>query len=67
MIKDLDFVFFPEQLHSRPHVIKSIAAKLNILESDIKDYRILRKSIDARKSVRFNVKLQIISFFIKEL
>ncbi len=61
MIKESDFVFYPEQLFNRQVVIKSVSEKLNISVSDIKDYRILRKSVDARKYVRYNVRLQIIT------
>ncbi len=61
MIKESDFVFLPEQLFDRAFVLKTISVKLDIPKGDIKDYRILRKSIDARKNAKFNVRLQVIT------
>ncbi len=61
MIQESDFVFYPEQLHNKQFVLKTISGKLNIPIGEIKDYRILRKSIDARKAVKFNARLQVIT------
>ncbi|PLX09039.1 MAG: FAD-binding protein [Marinilabiliales bacterium] len=61
MIKEIDFTFFPEQLFNRKHVIKAVSAKLGLNESDVKDYKVLRKSIDARRTARYNVRLQVIT------
>jgi len=56
-----DFVFSPEQLYNRQHVIDAISGKTGIAKDDIKDFRIIRKSVDARKGVKFNVRLEIIT------
>lgn len=61
MIKETDFIFSPEQLFNRDYVLKAISDKSGISVKDIKDFRILRKSIDARKAVKFNVRLQFIT------
>lgn len=59
MIHEADFVFFPEQLFDRSQVLKAVSRQLGILEKEISSYRIVRKSIDARKGVKFNVRLQV--------
>lgn len=59
MLQEADFIFYPEQLFNKAQVLKAVAQKLGINESDISSYRILRKSIDARKGVKFNVRLQV--------
>ncbi len=61
MIKETDFIFSPEQLFNRDYVLKAISDKSGVPVKDIKDFRILRKSIDARKAVKFNVRLQFIT------
>ncbi len=59
MLQEADFIFYPEQLYNRAFVLKSISQQLGCRESDISAYRIVRKSIDARKGVKFNVRLQV--------
>ncbi|MBR3946873.1 MAG: NAD(P)/FAD-dependent oxidoreductase [Bacteroidales bacterium] len=59
MIHEADFVFFPEQLFDRSQVLKAVSRQLGIPEKEISSYRIVRKSIDARKGVKFNVRLQV--------
>lgn len=59
MINEADFVFFPEQLFDRSQVLKAVSRQLGIPEKEISSYRIVRKSIDARKGVKFNVRLQV--------
>ncbi len=59
MIHEADFVFFPEQLFDRSQVLKAVSRQLGIPENEISSYRIVRKSIDARKGVKFNVRLQV--------
>lgn len=59
MIHEADFVFFPEQLFDRSQVLKAVSHQLGIPEKEISSYRIVRKSIDARKGVKFNVRLQV--------
>lgn len=59
MLQEADFIFSPEQFFDRCQVLKAIALRLGVSESDISSYRILRKSIDARKSVKFNIRLQV--------
>lgn len=59
MIHEADFVFFPEQLFDRSQVLKAVSRQLGIQEKEISSYRIVRKSIDARKGVKFNVRLQV--------
>ncbi len=59
MIHEADFVFFPEQLFDRSQVLRAVSRQLGIPENEISSYRIVRKSIDARKGVKFNVRLQV--------
>jgi len=59
MIRELDFIFSPEQLFNKNHVLMSIANQIGVGVSDISSYRIVRKSIDARKGVKYNVRLQV--------
>lgn len=61
MIREAEFVFSPEQINDKTYVIKSISDKFVIPEEEIRDFRIIRKSIDARKGVKFNVKLEFIT------
>ncbi|MDD2633897.1 MAG: FAD-binding protein [Bacteroidales bacterium] len=60
MNKKLDFIFSPEQSFNKKYILTAIAEKLNVQIEDIKDYRVLRRSIDARKSVKYNLRLEII-------
>ena len=59
MLHEADFIFSPEQLFDRSYVLKSVAQRLGVNVSDISAYRIVRKSIDARKGIKFNVRLQV--------
>ena len=59
MLYEADFIFSPEQLFDRTYVLKSVAQRLSVNVSDISAYRIVRKSIDARKGIKFNVRLQV--------
>lgn len=61
MIKEADFVFYPEELFNEEHVLKTLSDKFNIPKEGIKSFRIIRKSIDARKKVKYNVRIQCIS------
>ena len=59
MFQETDFIFSLEQLFNREYVLKVVAQKLGVSESDISAFRIIRKSIDARKGIKFNVRLQV--------
>lgn len=61
MIKEADFIFAPEQLFNDEYIFKVLAEKFNIPQNDIKGFRVLRKSIDARKSTKYNARIQIIT------
>jgi uncharacterized protein len=61
MIYEEDFFASPEQLFNKEYLKKQVADKFNIPEADIKDFRILRKSIDARKGIKYNVRIQAIT------
>ncbi len=60
MERFFDLILNPDQFHDRQFVLNEISGKSGIKTSDIKDFRILRKSIDARKNVKFNVRIEII-------
>lgn len=60
MERFFDLILNPDQFHDRQFVLNEISGKSSIKISDIKDFRILRKSIDARKNVKFNVRVEII-------
>lgn len=60
MVKEADFILSPEQLFSKSYVINALCQKTGLSVEDIKDYRIVRKSIDARKDVKYNVRIQYI-------
>ncbi|MDD4148457.1 MAG: FAD-dependent oxidoreductase [Bacteroidales bacterium] len=60
MDRKADFIFFPEQIFSRDSVLKEIATKFDLRVEDIEDYKILRRSVDARKLVKYNIRLQFI-------
>ncbi|MBO4614017.1 MAG: FAD-binding protein [Bacteroidales bacterium] len=59
MLQEADFILSPEQFFNRTLVLKSIAQKLGVRVADISDYRVVRKSIDARKGIKFNVRFQV--------
>lgn len=59
MILEDNFIFSPEQLHNKSVVIATIARQCKISADEVSAFRIIRKSIDARKGVKFNVRLQI--------
>ena len=40
MIKEADFIFYPEELFNRDYILKSLSDKLQIPVEEIKDYRI---------------------------
>ncbi len=61
MIKEADFILSPEQLFDKSYILKTLASKFDVPVDEIKDFRILRKSIDARKGVKFNVRLQLVT------
>jgi hypothetical protein len=61
MTKEADFILSPEQLFNKEYMLKTLSDRFGIPSEDIKDYRILRKSIDARKSVKYNARIQIIT------
>lgn len=60
MIRESDFIFSPEQFFNREYVLAEIARKFGLNVSDIKDYRVLRRSIDARKSPKYNARIQFL-------
>ncbi|MEJ5268435.1 MAG: FAD-binding protein [Bacteroidales bacterium] len=60
MERFFDLILNPDQFQDRQFVLNEISGKSGIKISDIKDFRILRKSIDARKNVKFNVRVEII-------
>ena len=59
MLREVDIIFSPEQFLNRVYVQRVIAQQLHVSEQDISAYRVVRKSIDARKGVKFNVRLQV--------
>ena len=59
MLHEADFIFSPEQLFDKVYVLRTIAQRIGVGETDISSYRIVRKSIDARKGVKFNVRMQV--------
>ena len=61
MQKQLEFIFSPEQANNQEYIKKAISQKLNINELDIKDFRFIRKSVDARKGVKYNVTLEFVT------
>ncbi|MDR2009365.1 MAG: FAD-binding protein [Bacteroidales bacterium] len=61
MLKEIDFIFSPSQFFNKEYILNSIADKCNISPGDIKNFRIIRKSIDARKGVKYNVRLQFVT------
>lgn len=60
MNRKTDFIFSPEQIFNREYILTAIAKKFKVHVEDIEDYRILRRSIDARKSVKYNIRLEFI-------
>ncbi len=61
MIKQVEFILSPEQLFAPDYIKKAIAQKFEIDIKTINEYRLLRKSIDARKSVKYNVAIEFSS------
>jgi len=61
MVKEADFVFYPEELFNEEHILKSLSERFDIPKEEINSYRVIRKSIDARKKVKYNVRIQCIS------
>ncbi|MDR2834942.1 MAG: NAD(P)/FAD-dependent oxidoreductase [Bacteroidales bacterium] len=58
--KKISLILFPQELFNKEIVLKEISKKTSILEQEIKDFRIIRQSIDARKSVKYNVEIEYI-------
>lgn len=48
MQKDIEITLLPEELHQEPLLRKALSEKLNIQAARIQDYKILKRSIDAR-------------------
>jgi len=59
MIYEADFVFSPEQLFDRSQVLMAVSRQFGVRVSDVSSYRVVRKSIDARKGVKYNVRMQV--------
>lgn len=60
MLKEADFIFSPEQFNDEAYILNEICRKSGVSPEQISSYRIIRSSIDARKNVKFNVKIQFI-------
>ena len=59
MIKDITFQVTPEEAFTSSLLQKAIARSLHVDEAAIKGYRLLRRSIDARGGIRYNVSVQV--------
>ena len=61
MIKEADFILSPGQLFNDEYLNNILSNKFDIPVSEIKSYRVIRKSIDARKSPKYNLRIQVIT------
>lgn len=60
MIKEIELSILPSHIHSREKILAQIAEYIQMDQSEIRDYRILKRSIDARsKQVVYKLKLDI--------
>jgi uncharacterized protein len=59
MIKFIDLIVSPEQAFDKDYLKEAITKQLKIEPNDINEFIIVRKSIDARKSVKYNLRIQI--------
>lgn len=59
MIKFIDIIVSPEQAFDKNYLKEAISKNLKIEPNDINEFIIIRKSIDARKSVKYNLRIQI--------
>ena len=76
MIKDITLQVTPEEAFT-PSLLKlAIARAIFEKHSDIQDYRVVRRSIDARGGIRYNISAQVAvgeelplpnSFFLKKM
>lgn len=61
MGKIIDLILSPSQFTDKAYISEQISLKSKIKVCDIKDFRVIRKSIDARKGVKYNVKIEFIT------
>lgn len=59
MIKQITLILNPEQLFNKAIIKKEISKKLSLPSDQINDYKIIRKSIDARKKVKYNLQILV--------
>ncbi|MBN2682761.1 MAG: FAD-binding protein [Bacteroidales bacterium] len=60
MYKKLDFIVTPLQAYSEKELLSALAKNLKISENEISEYRILRKSIDARsREIKINLGVEV--------
>jgi len=59
-MKKINLILFPNELYQKELVFQKISLSTGIAEKEIKDFRIVRQSIDARKTVKYNVDLEFI-------
>ena len=57
----INLILFPEEINNKEFIISKISEKSGFPTNEIKDFRIIRKSIDARKSVKINIDLEFIT------
>lgn len=60
MIKRIELTLTPEQAETESNLVPFISKKLSVSKTEIQDYRLLKKSIDARsKNVKIRISLDV--------
>lgn len=59
MPKYLNISVFPEQLLDKEYFKRTIVKQLRVKPSEVSEYKIVRKSIDARKKVKYSLRLAV--------
>ncbi|MFT6814253.1 MAG: putative FAD-dependent dehydrogenase [Sphingobacteriales bacterium] len=58
MIKELSITILPEFVENQDRISKAIASELNVKNSEITHFEILKRAIDARKKVNYQLKVR---------
>ncbi len=59
MIKLLDLIVTPEQAFNEKFLKELIVKNLGITTEELKEFRVVRRSLDARKSAKYNLRIQV--------
>lgn len=61
MIKEIDIAVLPDHIHDEDYLLRKVSQRSGIKQSDINVYQIIRRSIDARKSPIYRLRVRVCS------